>query len=81
MAYNDAIRRVARKRGLRASTTIERMNDASVAQMHALSAGLLFPKEGPKATKRARNRMDIPGPAMKAVRYMGQVLGAKKGAK
>lgn len=74
MAYDDSIKRTAKKRGLRAATPIERMNDASVAQMHALSAGILYPKEGPKATKRARNRMDIPGPAMKVVKFMGRLL-------
>ena len=62
MAYDDSIKREARKRGLKGGTMIDRMNDVSAAQMHSLSGGLLYPQEGPKATQRALNRGDLRGP-------------------
>ena len=62
MAYDDAIKREARKRGLKGASMVGRMNDAAIAQMHGISGGLLYPKQGPKATERALNRGDLKGP-------------------
>lgn len=62
MAYDDAIKREARKRGLKGASMVGRMNDSAMAQMHGISGGLLYPNEGPKATKRAVNRGDLRGP-------------------
>ena len=41
------------------ASMLDRMNDASAAQMNTLSGGLLYPKEGPKAYKRAKARGDM----------------------
>lgn len=62
MTYDDAIKREARKRGLKGASMTGRMNDAAMAQMHGISGGLLYPNEGPKATQRAVNRGDLRGP-------------------
>lgn len=59
MPYDDSIKREARKRGLKGASMVDRMNDASVAQMHSMSGGMLYPQSGPKATQRALNRGDL----------------------
>jgi len=57
----------------RKPTFSQRLKDANIAQAHAITGGLAFPKEGPKARMRGVARGDVVDYAP-VKRFMGQVL-------